>query len=69
MKIPTGHLRLLQDQRSDAEPPKLQQWWIEVFAAEHPFDVLNEMAQEPKPDAIFGEWVDVPMVYGESDHA
>lgn len=65
MKIPTGHLRLLHNPHRIHDKPKLQQWWIEVFAAEHPFDVLNEMAQEPKPDAIFGEWIDVPTVYGD----
>lgn len=67
MKIPTSHLRLLQDPRSDAEPPRLQQWEMTVFYAPDISEVIIEMAKGPEGGRFQGEWIDVPMVYGESD--
>jgi hypothetical protein len=64
LKIPTGHLRLLQDPRSDAVAPKLQQWWIEETPGFGQYPLLCDV-QNSKflPRAENGEWVDVPTVY------
>jgi hypothetical protein len=64
MKIPTGHLRLLQDPRSDAVPPRLQQWWIPVSDCKAMPTLVDSWLI---PHKGTGEWIDVPTVYGESD--
>jgi hypothetical protein len=56
--IPTAYLQLFQNERSNALPPVLRQWWADSCNG------VVRVDPTAAPGELPGEWRDVGIVYG-----